>query len=61
MSPEQACSYKTRFLTESECQSVADMLMAAKGGNNLKPYRCPCCDQWHLTSNTVFWQKVATH
>ena len=46
----KACTSKNRYSSEREAEMVIAEC-AAHGQRGLKSYRCPYCDQWHLTSH----------
>jgi hypothetical protein len=43
------CS-KARYETRAAAQSARDHQARRRGGTNLRVYRCPDCDGFHLTS-----------
>lgn len=47
---EKACTSKNRYDSEAEAEEVIDECWR-HGRRNLKSYRCPYCDGWHLTSH----------
>ena len=46
---EKACTSKNRYDTEGEALEAIEACMR-HGRRNLRHYRCPYCDGWHLTS-----------
>lgn len=46
---EIVCQQKEVFKTRPQANKQAVMLRRLKGWN-LKPYQCPHCKRWHLTS-----------
>ena len=47
---EKACTSKNRYASQSEARAaIADC--EQHGARGLKPYRCPYCNGWHLTSH----------
>lgn len=45
------CANKKLYHTWQKAKSVARLRMRAECGFFLRPYRCPYCGGWHLTSS----------
>lgn len=50
---ERACATKLRYATAAEAVQGAKSKNFKYRRNNLKPYECPLCGGFHLTSITV--------
>lgn len=46
---DKACSSKNRYLDEEDALEALEAC-ERHGRRNLRIYRCPYCDGWHLTS-----------
>jgi len=46
---EKACSSKNRYIDEEDALEALEAC-ERHGRRNLRIYRCPYCDGWHLTS-----------
>ena len=44
------CDKKKVYLTEEKARRAAVEEQRTFGGFRKRPYRCPCCGGWHLTS-----------
>ena len=47
---ELPCSEKLTFDTQKQAAATANVT-EYRYGSKLKPYRCPHCQLWHLSSN----------
>ena len=48
---------KILYATREEARSVGS-IMALKGKGRTRPYRCPKCEGWHLTSEIKVSQRA---
>ena len=46
---DDACRQKQWFATEAEARAHA-LMQRAQFGERRRPYQCPICDGWHLSS-----------